>query len=129
VRRLVLDEDDIELTDVRLRERYASVGEEREVAILFADIRGFTAFSESLLPYDVIFVLNRFLHDATTCVEEIHGGRISSFMGDGLMALFGLTDRTNPALAAVDTGLDLLSVVEERSGLLEALYGTGSTST
>lgn len=64
-------------------------GDEREIAILFADLRGFTSLSEDRLPYDVVFVLNRYFTAMGTAVEEA-GGRIDKFIGDGVMALFGI---------------------------------------
>jgi len=64
-------------------------GSEREIAILFADIRGFTALSEGRLPYDVVFVLNRYFAAIGRAVEA-SGGRVDKFIGDGLMALFGI---------------------------------------
>jgi adenylate cyclase len=64
-------------------------GEEREVAILFADLRGFTALAEDKLPYDVVFVLNRYFTAMGTAVED-SGGRVDKFIGDGVMALFGV---------------------------------------
>jgi adenylate cyclase len=65
-------------------------GSEREVAILFSDLRGFTNLAERLLPYDVVFVLNRYFAGMAQAVEEA-GGRIDKFIGDGMMALFGLS--------------------------------------
>jgi adenylate cyclase len=64
-------------------------GREREIAILFADIRGFTALSEGRLPYDVVFILNRYFATVGRAVEGV-GGRIDKFLGDGAMALFGI---------------------------------------
>jgi adenylate cyclase len=64
-------------------------GSEREIAILFADIRGFTALSEGRLPYDVVFVLNRYFAAMGRAVEA-SGGRVDKFIGDGVMALFGI---------------------------------------
>jgi len=55
VRRLVVDDDDIEFTrGIAEGPRPASIGEEKRLAILFADVRGFTALSERMSPYDVI---------------------------------------------------------------------------
>lgn len=71
-------------------------GGERYVAILFADIRGFTSISEGKLPYDVVFLLNRYFR-ATGQAIEAAGGRVDKFIGDGVMAIFGL-DR-EPELA------------------------------
>ncbi|GAB4393776.1 MAG: adenylate/guanylate cyclase domain-containing protein [Kiloniellaceae bacterium] len=64
-------------------------GDEREIAILFADLRGFTSLAEDRLPYDVVFVLNRYFTAMGTAVEAA-GGRIDKFIGDGVMALFGV---------------------------------------
>ena len=64
-------------------------GDEREIAILFADLRGFTTLAEDRLPYDVVFILNRYFTAMGTAVEEA-GGRVDKFIGDGVMALFGI---------------------------------------
>jgi adenylate cyclase len=64
-------------------------GGERYVAILFADLRGFTSISEGKLPYDVVFLLNRYFR-ATGHAIEAAGGRVDKFIGDGVMAIFGL---------------------------------------
>ncbi len=71
-------------------------GGERYVAILFADIRGFTTISEGKLPYDVVFLLNRYFR-ATGQAIEAAGGRVDKFIGDGVMAIFGL--QAGPELA------------------------------
>ncbi|MCC7106516.1 MAG: adenylate/guanylate cyclase domain-containing protein [Chloroflexi bacterium] len=64
-------------------------GMEQEIAILFADIRSFTKFSEHRLPYDVVFVLNRYFRSMGEAVTSA-GGHLDKFIGDGVMALFGL---------------------------------------
>jgi adenylate cyclase len=64
-------------------------GSEREIAIMFVDIRGFTALSEGRLPYDVVFVLNRYFAAMGRAVEAV-GGHVDKFIGDGVMALFGI---------------------------------------
>ena len=65
-------------------------GSEREIAILFADIRGFTALAEGRLPYDVVFILNRYFSAMGRAIESA-GGRVDKFIGDGIMALFEVT--------------------------------------
>jgi adenylate cyclase len=74
--------------DGRRRVDFAQ-GSEREIAIMFTDIRGFTALSEGRLPYDVVFILNRYFAAVGRSVESA-GGRVDKFLGDGVMALFGI---------------------------------------
>ncbi len=64
-------------------------GAEREIAILFADIRAFTNFADQRLPYDVVFVINQYFRAMGDAVEQA-GGRLDKFIGDGVMALFGV---------------------------------------
>jgi adenylate cyclase len=64
-------------------------GAEREIVILFGDLRAFTQLSEHKLPYDLVFLLNRYFAEMGHAVEAA-GGRIDKFIGDGVMALFGL---------------------------------------
>jgi adenylate cyclase len=65
-------------------------GHEQEIAILFADLRSFTKFSEHRLPYDVVFMLNQYFASMGTAIER-SGGHLDKFIGDGIMALFGVT--------------------------------------
>jgi adenylate cyclase len=123
VRRLVIDEDDIVLTD-RRQVSPGPVGREQEVGVLFADLRGFTSFAEALLPYDVIHVLNRFYALAVGVMGK-HGGTIATYMGDGFMALFGTAPGDGPALRAVRAGLDLIEAVAGWRAYLEPLHGRG----
>ena len=62
-------------------------GEEREAVVLFADLREFTQLAEDKLPYDVVFLLNRYFANMGEAVQAA-GGRIDKFIGDGVMALF-----------------------------------------
>jgi adenylate cyclase len=91
-------------------------GSEREIAILFADLRAFTALSERKLPYDLVFLLNRYFAAMGHAVEEA-GGRIDKFIGDGVMALFGLDSGTEAgcyeALAAARLMAERLVLLNE----------------
>ena len=63
-------------------------GEEREVTILFSDLRDFTGMSEKMSPTDMLALLNRYLDRMSTIIEK-HGGVIDKYIGDAIMALFG----------------------------------------
>jgi adenylate cyclase len=122
LRRLVLDAEDIELTSIfKAGGSPTSVGEEKEVAILFADIRGFTTFAEKLPAYDVVHVLNRYFHQVGQAIKR-NGGCIDNYMGDGLMALFGVEDARDAALKALRAGLDMLEAVQRLRPYLENIY-------
>jgi adenylate cyclase len=64
-------------------------GQEREITVLFADLRGFTRLAEHKLPYDVVFFLNRYFDVVGNAIEQA-GGIANQFTGDGVMALFGV---------------------------------------
>ena len=66
-------------------------GREVEIAVLFADLRGFTSLAEHRLPFDTVFLLNRYFAEMGTAIEQV-GGHVDKFIGDGVMALFGLRD-------------------------------------
>jgi adenylate cyclase len=122
LRRLVLDDEDLQLTDQRSAGLSpTSVGEEKQLAVLFADIRGFTPFAEALPPYDVVHVLNRYFHEMGQVINS-NGGHIDNYMGDGLMALFGLKDSTGAALQAVKAGLEMHAAMELLKPYLETIY-------
>ena len=64
-------------------------GHELTIAVLFADLRGFTRLAERKLPYDVVFILNRYFEAVGGAIGDA-GGIVNQFTGDGVMALFGV---------------------------------------
>jgi adenylate cyclase len=64
-------------------------GVEQEVTVLFCDLRGFTKLSANRLSYDTVFLLNQFLARMSEVIED-SGGYVDKFMGDGIMAIFGM---------------------------------------
>lgn len=123
LRRLSLDVDDWALFHDQASGRVTAsfLGHEKKIAILFADIRGFTAFAEALLPYDVIYVLNRYFQLVGQVIER-HHGMINVYMGDGLMALFGVEEPDRAVECAIRAGVEMLEAVEQLNPALEALY-------
>jgi adenylate cyclase len=67
----------------------ARIGEERYLVSMFVDMRGSTKLAEKRLPFDTVFIVNRFLGAVSQAVIEC-GGQPNQFVGDGQLALFGL---------------------------------------
>jgi len=72
------------------------IGQERYLVSLFVDMRGSTKLAEQRLPFDTVFIVNRFLSAVSQAVIEC-GGQPNQFVGDGELALFGL--QTSPQIA------------------------------
>jgi class 3 adenylate cyclase/HAMP domain-containing protein len=82
-----------------------------EITVLFADLRGFTAFSNAATPDQVVAVLNTFHGICGPLIEE-SGGTLERFLGDGLMVLFGApVPMDNSAQRAVDLAAQLRATV------------------
>ena len=120
VRRLVLNKEDIE--SVSERSVSGRLGETKTIAILFSDIRGFTPFSEKLTPYDVVFILNRYFNRMVKAVESNHG-TVDNYIGDGMVAIFGLHDEPNPAKHAVRSALEMCAEMDDMKPYLKTMYG------
>jgi len=73
-----------------------NIGAEHYIVSMFVDMRGSTKLAETRLPFDTVFLINRFLEAASQAVVDA-GGQPNQFVGDGLLALFGLA--TDPATA------------------------------
>ena len=95
-------------------------GELRTVAVLFADMRGFTSTSAALSPAQVIELLNRYFERAAAAIHA-EGGMLNSIMGDGLMAIFGAPKAmANPSAAAFGAARRLLEMLPELNAELAA---------
>jgi adenylate cyclase len=106
-------------------------GEEREVTVLFADIRNFTALCENLSPTKSLALLNRYLTEINEAIEQ-YEGVIDKYTGDGVMALFGApVGKPDDAERAVRAGLAicerirLLGLQLESEGLPNPDIGIG----
>jgi adenylate cyclase len=106
-------------------------GVNRIVTILFSDIRGFTSLAEGLAPETVVQILNEYFAGMTPLVFENHG-LLDKYIGDGLMALFGVPrDDDNAAANAVRAAIAMQKRVVELNcrlssrGLPEIHVGIG----
>jgi class 3 adenylate cyclase/CHASE2 domain-containing sensor protein len=95
-------------------------GEKRFVCVLFSDIRGYTTRSERMTPEQVIRFLNRYFERAVALIHQ-HGGAVTSFMGDGVMAVFGAPKATgNPCREAFAAARAMLQFVAELNAQFRA---------
>ncbi len=123
LRRLAIDADDIEFMDDEIAGKIVPqmIGQEKQLAILFADIRSFTPFAERLPPYDVIYVLNRYFRRMGQVINR-YDGMINNYIGDGLMALFGLENPERATEQAVRAALEMIEAMDKFNPYLETLY-------
>jgi len=95
-------------------------GSEREVTILFADIRRFTRLSEGMKAADVVALLNEIFQLASDCILA-HSGTIDKFIGDSVMAYFGApVPQRDHALRAVNAAIDIERAMGARNANRDA---------
>ena len=122
-RRLLLDKRDLNLNSQVTHQKLESVGTIRNVTIMFSDIKGFTPFSESLSAYDVIFILNRYFSIMREIIIQ-NGGEINNYIGDAIMAIFGLKESRQQTLRATNAALQMIDAMDEFKEYLTKAYGT-----
>jgi adenylate cyclase len=107
------------------------IGHERYLVSMFVDMRGSTTLAEKRLPFDTVFIVNRFLSAVSQAVLEC-GGQPNQFVGDGELALFGLN--TDPqtacrqalqAAARIATNIDELNLFLSHDLLEPIRFGIG----
>jgi class 3 adenylate cyclase len=88
-------------------EQILKQGQTYNVAILFCDLRGFTSLGESASAEEIILFLNVYFADISSVISE-HNGIINKFMGDAVLAIFGLESDGNPVEDAVNASLAII---------------------
>ncbi len=97
----------------------ARIGEERYLVSMFVDMRGSTRLAENRLPFDTVFIVNRFLGAVSQAVIEC-GGQPNQFVGDGQLALFGLNASPQTACRQALRAASMIAAnVEELNQFLE----------
>lgn len=106
-------------------------GCKNEASVLFADIRGFTAYAEAREPEEVVDDLNEFFDIATRVVMK-HGGYVDKFIGDSVLAVFGVPcDRRDHARRCIAAAVDMqseFSRLSEGDNILLRSVGIGIAS-
>jgi class 3 adenylate cyclase/nitrite reductase/ring-hydroxylating ferredoxin subunit len=121
IRRLVIDETDMMMCSQLDRAAAARSGEAKKVTIFFSDIIDFTSLAERLSAYDVMYLLNRYFVQAGDIIER-NGGFIDKFIGDGLMAIFGVDDQPDAPLRSVHAALETLAAVDRMKPFFASMY-------
>lgn len=94
------------------------IGEERYLVSMFVDMRGSTRMAEKRLPFDTVFIVNRFLGAVSQAVLE-SGGQPNQFVGDGMLALFGLSvSRREACRQALRAAAQISANIEELNKFL-----------
>ena len=102
--------------------RPEGMGREREVAVLFADIRNFTAFSERHLAFDVLHLLNRYF-DRMGTIIDFNRGEVIAFLGDGIVCMFEDNDAGRAAVSSARCGLQMLKAANAFSRYATEHFG------
>jgi PAS domain S-box-containing protein len=111
-------------------DRLGLSGDEREISIVFADVRGFTSFSEHLPPEELLAIINRYLTVCTDAIQ-LHDGIIDKYLGDAVVGLFNtqLNPQPDHAERAVRAALSMVYDVTALHEILEPdqrlSYGVG----
>lgn len=98
---------------------HQSLGQERRLAILFLDMRSFTARTTGQLPYDVVFLLNRFFDAIVPSITGV-GGTVDKYLGDGLLAVFELDSEEASAKAGIEAAAGISSALQVFNQTLKA---------
>jgi adenylate cyclase len=123
VERLVLDDVEADLVSRLGASRKAS-GREQSVAIMFMDLNGFTTLSEKALAYDVVHLLNSYYREVGDAILH-NRGWIDKYIGDGIMALFGLQggDPEEFCVGAARAALEGIARVKMLSQVTKKQFG------
>ena len=103
----------------------ARVSERRTVAVLFCDICGFTAMSESLDPEEVSNIIQPLFQECNAAINK-YGGVVEKFIGDAIMALFGVPylHEDDPERAAM-AALEMRDIIQAYGARLQKSHGFG----
>ena len=96
------------------------VGEERYIVSMFVDMRGSTTLSETRFAFDVVVLINRFIEAVSRAVTDA-GGQPNQFIGDGVLALFGLgSDRATAGRQALRAAANVASNIAQLNAQIAA---------
>jgi adenylate cyclase len=92
-------------------------GEKEEFAILMCDIRNFTPLSEELSAHQIVELLNDFFDISVQTIQK-NNGVINKFIGDAIMVIYGINDKTNKEIDALNTAIQMQENMTELNNTL-----------
>lgn len=98
--------------------------ERKNLVFLFADIRNFTSLTEKTDPELLVQELNAYFTKMVSIIQK-HHGVVDKYIGDGLLAVFGLEEETNPAQEAVSTAIGMQKEVHRSQFKIPVEIGIG----
>jgi adenylate cyclase len=124
IRRPAIDELDIKLFLKQLDDPdETNIGMEKNLAILFTDIKNYTHFAELYPAYDIVHVLNRYYQTMNEIIMK-HRGTISDVAGDGILALFGIMENgKNSVLDAINSVREMNTALNLFNEYLNEMFG------
>ena len=114
LRRIIKDEQDAQIYIYnKNKDLYQSLGEEKELAFFFLDIRNFTTFIENHLPFDVIHIIRKLSFTFRRVIDQ-NNGRVIESAGDGFYAVFGIKENIKEAAEnAVKSGEEIIEELKK----------------
>ena len=97
------------------------IGVEKRLTILFADIEGYTPFTESVQAFDLVYVLNRYYYLMGKIIKK-HHGKIIDYYGDGLLAVFGFDKQETMEIDSVSAGIEMMNEMKSFNIYLNDIF-------
>ena len=120
-KRLLLDKRDVELNNQVSEQKLEAVGTLQLDNFILRHQRLYSLL-RILSAYDVIFILNRYISIMREVIIQ-HGGEINNYIGDAILAIFGLKESKQQALRAVSAGLEMTRAMDDFKSYLKMAYG------
>jgi len=109
-----------ETSKIKARTPVGLSGKEKETVVVFVDLRDFTKLSETKLPYDVVYILNKYYSVCGEIIER-NKGRLDKFIGDGIMAIFdGAHDLNSNCKNSIKAATEISSGIKNLNNQMQS---------
>ena len=109
-----------ETSEIKTRTPVGLSGKEKQTVVVFVDLRDFTKLSETKLPYDVVYILNKYYSVCGEIIER-NKGRLDKFIGDGIMAIFdGANDLNENCTNSIKAATEISSGIKNLNNQMQS---------